>query len=133
MQDEGQEAFLIIPLIKIGALGGTLAALSGVGGGIIMVPMLIKMLNLHIKKATAISLGIITMMALISSVYSMLIQASIPDNIPHTYGLIIFPMVMPVVLGCIICSPFGVILARIIPARTIQMIFATFLHHFIDK
>ena len=127
MQDEGQEAFLIIPLIKIGALGGTLAALSGVGGGIIMVPMLIKMLNLHIKKATAISLGIITMMALISSVYSMLIQTSIPDNIPHTYGLIIFPMVLPAVLGCIICSPFGVILARIIPARTIQMIFATFL------
>lgn len=123
----GEEKFSLVKLMQIGALGGTLAALSGVGGGIIMVPMLIKMLNIQIKKATAISLGIITVMALVSSVYSMLINPKINMNIAHSYGLIVFPMVIPVVAGSVICSPFGVTLSKIIPERTVQILFGAFL------
>lgn len=123
----GEESSSATKFLQIGWWGGILAALSGVGGGIIMVPMLISMLNINIKKATAISLGIITVMALVSSVYFMSIQTSITEAIPYTYGLIIFPMVIPVVIGCIVCSPFGVALAGRIPEKTIQTIFAAFL------
>lgn len=122
-----EEDFSSNKFLQIGGLGGLLAALSGVGGGIIMVPMLVKMLKMNIKKATAISLGIITIMALASSIYSMSIKLNTITNIPYTHGLIIFPMVVPVIIGCIICSPFGVVLSKKIPEKTIQLMFAAFL------
>jgi uncharacterized protein len=114
-------------LSQIGTLGGMLAALSGVGGGIVMVPMLTRMLSMAIKKATAVSLGIITIMAFASSAYSILLKTKTDINIPHTYGLIIFPMVLPVVVGCVICSPFGVVLSKKIPERITRGMFAVFL------
>ncbi len=113
-------------LLIIGGLGGILAALSGVGGGVIMVPMLTRLLHINIKKATAISLGVITVMALVSTGYAMLVPEAVID-IPHAYGLIILPMVLPVAAGCVICSPFGVTLAKKIPHQTIKVIFAFFL------
>lgn len=122
----GAEEFSVRKFLLIGSLGGVLAAVSGVGGGIIMVPMLTRMLRINIKKATAISLGVITIMSLVVSAYSFSAVEEVV-NLSHTYGLIILPMAIPVVLGCIICSPYGVVLARRIPAKTIQIIFAVFL------
>ncbi|HEY1025433.1 MAG TPA: sulfite exporter TauE/SafE family protein [Sphingobacteriaceae bacterium] len=124
--EKGSEEFSVQKFLLIGSLGGILAAVSGVGGGIIMVPMLTKMLKINIKKATAISLGVITIMSLVISAYSFFASAEAID-LPHTYGLIILPMALPVVLGCVVCSPYGVMLARRIPAKTIQAIFAVFL------
>lgn len=121
VEKSSQVTFLII-----GGLGGILAALSGVGGGVIMVPMLVRMLHINIKKATAISLGVITIMALASTGYAMLGTPS-EIQMPHAYGLIILPMVLPVAAGCVICSPFGVTLAKKIPHQTIKVIFALFL------
>lgn len=127
-KDDHVEEFSLGTFILIGGLGGILAALSGVGGGVIMVPMLTRMLHINIKKATAISLGVITIMALVSSVYAMFVLGDdSPLQVPHTYGLIILPMVLPVAVGCVICSPFGVSLAKRIPNQTIKVIFACFL------
>lgn len=111
----------------IGGLGGILAALSGVGGGIIMVPMLTSMLHIPIKKATAISLGVITLTAFLSSTYTFLIHPNVPVRLPHSYGLIVLPMVLPVAIGCLIFSPLGVGLAKRLSQRTIQVTFALFL------
>lgn len=121
------EGFSLGIFLIIGGLGGILAALSGVGGGVIMVPLLTRLLHINIKKATAISLGVITIMALVSSVYALFTAAEESVQIPHAYGLIILPMVLPVAAGCIICSPFGVTLAKRIPVQVIKVIFASFL------
>jgi uncharacterized protein len=120
------ENFSVGTFLVIGGLGGILAALSGVGGGVIMVPMLTRMLHISIKKATAISLGVITIMALVTSVYAMTV-AETEVLMPHSYGLIVLPMVLPVAAGCMIASPFGVSLAKKIPHQTIKVIFAVFL------
>ncbi|HEY0899055.1 MAG TPA: sulfite exporter TauE/SafE family protein [Sphingobacteriaceae bacterium] len=126
-QSDRVEGFSLGIFLIIGGLGGILAALSGVGGGVIMVPLLTRLLHINIKKATAISLGVITIMALVSSVYALFTAAGERVQIPHAYGLIILPMVLPVAAGCIICSPFGVTLAKRIPVQVIKVIFASFL------
>lgn len=42
--------------ISIGLIGGTLSGLLGIGGGVVMIPMLIYFTNTDIKAATAISM-----------------------------------------------------------------------------
>ena len=64
-------------------------------------------------------------MAFATSIFSVFVKSD--TRIPYAYGLIIFPMVIPVVAGCVISSPLGVTLAKKIPPRTIQVMFTTFL------
>ena len=126
-ESRGDELFSVPRFFIIGGLGGILAALSGIGGGMIMVPMLNKMLNVNIKRATAISLGVITIMSLASSAYAFLIPQPGDNSLPEASGLIVLPMVLPVAIGCAICSPFGVTISRLLSERTIKAIFAVFL------
>ena len=51
-------------LIGIGLVAGIFSALFGVGGGIIVVPLLIILLHVQTHEATAISLGAIVITAL---------------------------------------------------------------------
>ncbi|HYK76105.1 MAG TPA: sulfite exporter TauE/SafE family protein [Daejeonella sp.] len=121
------EQFSVRKFFFTGTVGGTLASLSGIGGGIIMVPMLTRLLHIDIKKATAISLGVITITSLVLSFYLLMVNPPVPVNLPHTYGLIVLPMALPVALGCTIFSPVGVNLAKRLSEKSIQIIFALFL------
>jgi uncharacterized membrane protein YfcA len=54
--------------IAIGALGGVVAALCGVGGGVVMVPAFVLLLALPQKHAVATSLLVIIPTALMASI-----------------------------------------------------------------
>jgi uncharacterized protein len=54
----------ILIALLIGALSGLVAALCGVGGGIIMVPAFVFFLGLSQKEAVATSLGAIVLIAI---------------------------------------------------------------------
>ena len=56
---------LLIPFL-IGCLGGTIAALCGVGGGIVMVPAFVLMLGMEQKQAIATSLAVIAPTAIVA-------------------------------------------------------------------
>ena len=56
---------LLLPFI-IGCLGGTIAALCGVGGGIVMVPAFVLMLDMSQKQAVATSLAVIAPTAIVA-------------------------------------------------------------------
>lgn len=58
----------IVGVVTTGACGGLFAGLFGVGGGIIMVPLMILFLQDDIKTAVRTSLGIIVITALAASV-----------------------------------------------------------------
>jgi len=58
----------MLPAILIGALSGIVAALCGVGGGIIMVPLFVAFLGLSQKQAVATSLAAIVLTALLASI-----------------------------------------------------------------
>jgi uncharacterized membrane protein YfcA len=56
---------LIIPFL-IGAVGGLVAALCGVGGGVVMVPAFVVLLGMDQKQAIATSLAVIAPTAIMT-------------------------------------------------------------------
>ncbi|MFZ4764389.1 MAG: TSUP family transporter [Roseimicrobium sp.] len=58
----------ILLSLLIGALGGVVAALCGVGGGVVMVPAFVALLALPHKQAVATSLLVIVPTALMASI-----------------------------------------------------------------
>jgi hypothetical protein len=57
----------MLPAILIGALSGVIAALCGVGGGVVMVPLFVAILGFSQKQAVATSLAAMVLTALFSS------------------------------------------------------------------
>jgi uncharacterized membrane protein YfcA len=57
----------MVSALLIGALSGVIAALCGVGGGIVMVPLFVSFLGLDQKQAVATSLAAIVLTALLAS------------------------------------------------------------------
>ena len=55
-------------LVLIGLIAGVFSAVFGVGGGILIVPLLIVLLSLPVRQATATSLGAIGLTALAGAV-----------------------------------------------------------------
>ncbi|MBM3664704.1 MAG: sulfite exporter TauE/SafE family protein [Actinobacteria bacterium] len=55
------------PLIAVGAVGGAFSALFGVGGGVVMVPLLILLCGYGSRAATATSLAAIAIIALVGT------------------------------------------------------------------
>ena len=58
----------MITAILIGALSGVVAAICGVGGGIVMVPLFVSFLGMSQKNAVATSLAAIVLPALLASI-----------------------------------------------------------------
>lgn len=114
-------------LSLIGAAGGSLSALAGVGGGLVMIPMLTNILKISIKKATSISLGVITIISFCTSLYAFLVNPSVSIPLPYCYGLILLPMAVPVTLGCMLCAPLGVALSHKISSGQIKLLYLLFL------
>ncbi|MFT6849745.1 MAG: putative membrane protein YfcA [Sphingobacteriales bacterium] len=110
-----------------GFSGGLIAALSGVGGGVIMVPFLTNFLQIKIRKATSISLGVIVVMAFFTSLYSFFAIPTRVEDIPFTFGLISLPIVIPAAMGSLFGSPLGVTAAGKIKPEYIRLLFIFFI------
>ena len=112
--------------ISIGTLGGTLSSLTGLGGGVIMIPLMTNFLKMDIKKAGAISLGVIGFSTLFMSGFNLFTNA--PEvTIPYSMGYILFPVVLPMTAGVIIGSPLGVKAKEYLSSKSISYIYALFL------
>lgn len=108
-----------------GLAGGVVAALSGLGGGTVIVPLLNSAMKMNIKKAKSISLGMISIASLFMTLFNML-EAPV-HNFPYLrLGFIVFPVVVPLSFGVVIGSPFGVKMGRKIPSFIISYIFSIF-------
>ncbi|MBK6266671.1 sulfite exporter TauE/SafE family protein [Marivirga sp. S37H4] len=108
-----------------GVSAGTVAALTGLGGGIIIIPFLSEGLRMEIRKAKTISLGVISITSLSMVLFNMFQQPMFPLDIPHT-GYIVFQVSIPIIIGTLISATFGVKLSRRISVSTISYLFSTF-------
>jgi uncharacterized membrane protein YfcA len=113
--------------ILIGAIGGIILALAGVGSGVTMILLMIKMSGINIKKATSISLGVVTITALVTTVFASMVKPLVPIQHPYTYGLLVLPMILPTAIGCVLFAPTGVNLAKGLSHKTIRLMFVLFL------
>jgi uncharacterized membrane protein YfcA len=104
----------------IGISGGTLAALSGLGGGAIVVPLLLTITKMDIKKASSISMGFILVSSFFLSCYNLL------KFVDGGSRVIIPGVIIPLIAGVIIAAPFGVNTAKRISSKLLTFIFITF-------
>jgi len=110
----------------IGALTGIVSSLSGLGGGVIMIPAFTDGLKLNIKKASSISTGVIPLFALPISIYYMFQQ---PSTMISTFqlGYVCFPVISPIILASFLFSPLGVKTAHASKPQTIRLVYGLFI------
>ena len=110
----------------IGFVSGSATALSGLGGGFIIVPVVNGILKYPIKKAISISLGVIAVVSFGLSIYNLTAFEFEYLKLPYTYGAITFSMVLPVVVGVIAGAPIGVWASQKLPGYALRIFFVLF-------
>lgn len=108
---------LTLLTLVIGAVSGLIAALCGVGGGIIMVPAFVSLLQLNHKQAIATSLAVIIPTACIATL----------KNGTGSGSLINWSIVLPAALGASVAAYFGVDLMKSLSNPVLSRIFALLL------
>ncbi|HEY8402518.1 MAG TPA: sulfite exporter TauE/SafE family protein [Cytophagaceae bacterium] len=109
-----------------GVAGGSIASLSGLGGGIVIIPILNSYLKVDIKKASSISSGVIMLSALTITVSNLVATPMHPFSF-YNSGYVIFPISIALSCGVVVASPLGVNVARKLSSKTISYIYAFFL------
>ncbi len=102
---------LIIALL-VGSLGGLIAALCGVGGGVVMVPAFVLALGMDQKQAVATSLAVIVPTALVATV-----------RYAHA-DLVDWKVFAGAAVGAVIVAAFGTDLMRSLSDARLTRIFA---------
>jgi len=113
-----------VQLNTSGILAGSISAVSGLGGGVVLIPMLKIWFKMGIKRAKSISLGMIFITTLALSVFNLLLPAKTHD---YSIGLIVFPVVLPILAGVLVSSPAGVLISHKVSSRTINKVFLIFM------
>ncbi|MBT3300778.1 MAG: sulfite exporter TauE/SafE family protein [Bacteroidetes bacterium] len=103
---------------------GLFSGFSGLGGGVITVPLLSDISKLKIKKATSISLGVMPFMSVVSVLIYSLSQSHSGSN---AFGYLYPQITIPMVVGVIIMAPQGVKLARRLSDTFIRILFISIL------
>ncbi|MDB5256749.1 MAG: hypothetical protein JWM14_1444 [Chitinophagaceae bacterium] len=112
-------------LLAIGTFSGLVAAASGLGGGIIVIPLLNRFFNINIRKAGAISMGVIMLSSLAITLVNL--NTSISPPIEESIGLIIPGICLALSATVLFTSPLGVAAAHKLAPRWISLIYAGFL------
>jgi uncharacterized membrane protein YfcA len=117
-----------LPKIFVGILAGIVVSLSGLGGGIIMVPLFRMILKFNIRESTALSLSVVPILSILPLV-SYLTNSSftvLKINGQHIFqtGYIAWPYFLPMAFGVIIFSSLGQKIASKTPSIFIRVIFA---------
>jgi uncharacterized protein len=112
-------------LVVTGSFAGLLSALSGLGGGVLTVPILNSWMKVNIKKAASISLGVIVLSSFAMTVVNLLENPGF--GTPDSQGYIIFPIAIALSLGVVIASPLGVKMSVKLSSKIISYIYAAFL------
>ncbi|KPJ68186.1 MAG: hypothetical protein AMJ43_01940 [Coxiella sp. DG_40] len=105
----------------IGSVAGVLSGLLGIGGGIIVIPLLIWLFRIQnippdlvMHLAAGTSLSVMTFTA----------ASSLYGHIKH--GITIWPIYRRLAMGMIIGTIFGAIFGHFLPGRVLEIIFAIF-------
>ena len=105
----------------VGVLTGSVVAISGLGGGIVMVPLFQWLFKLDFKQSSRLSLSVIPLLAIFPLIQYLSTQSSL--NIPHT-GFIAWSILLPTLLGVLVFAPIGIKVSRRTPTTVLRITFA---------
>ncbi len=109
-----------------GFFTGLVTALSGLGGGIVMIPVFTNFLKLNIKIATSISTGVITVLVFPLIVYYLFTPVTLPVAVAWQTGHLIWSIILPLALGSFFLAPLGVKTSQKTDPAKIKIVFAIF-------
>ena len=107
-----------------GLLTGVVTSLSGLGGGIVMIPLFNKYIKIDMKSASAISIGVIPLI-IIPNLINYLMSTPTGTYGALNWGYIIPSLFFPMVMGLVFAAPLGVASAQKISDKVLQIIFAS--------
>ena len=113
-----------VAFLVTGAVTGMITALSGLGGGLIMIPVFTDILKMPIKKASSISIGVIALFALPISINYLVTSPPAAEHLPLQTGYISWAIVLPVLAGIFLLAPAGVKTAQKMQPGRIRLILA---------
>ncbi|MDX1943405.1 MAG: sulfite exporter TauE/SafE family protein [Saprospiraceae bacterium] len=122
---ETKERSNTLLFLLTGGITGILTSLSGMGGGILLIPAFTDGMKMSIRKAASISISAIALLALPISLQYLTTKP--PKNfptLPLPIGYFSFGMILPILLGMFVAAPFGVKIAHKIHPLTLRFIFA---------
>lgn len=110
----------------VGAVTGCATALSGLGGGLVMVPVFNQLLRLNLKTSTSISTGVITFLVLPITVYYAMQQLPYGVVLPLQLGWLNGQIILPLAIGSIFFTQLGVKASHTMKPAKIKIIFMIF-------
>jgi uncharacterized membrane protein YfcA len=112
--------------IPAGLFAGVVTSLTGLGGGVVMVPYFNKILKLPIKFSTGLSLSVIPLIALPLLLFYTFNKPMLAIQHLQT-GYIVWIIVLPIIIAAIIAAPYGVKFAQKLSSKTLTRIFLAFI------
>jgi uncharacterized membrane protein YfcA len=115
-----------------GFITGLTTALSGLGGGVVMTPIISEILRQPFKKASSISNGVIPFLAFTVGVFNLTQKPNLNIH-PWQFGYIIFPIVLPMILASFIFAPLGVRASHASNPKLTRIIFSSLIAIILTK
>lgn len=113
-----------------GTLGGLITSLSGLGGGLVVVPVMNVIMKLDIKKASSVSLGMVTIVSLLISLINFFQHHELMPSTKvelHTIGFLIPEISLWLVAGVLVGAPMGSFFAKKASVGFLKKSFGIFL------
>lgn len=113
--------------IPAGFLAGIITAITGLGGGVVMVPYFNNVLKLPIKFSTGLSLSVIPIIAAPLLIFYMVSQPHKEVFPGLQTGYILWSSILPIIIAAGLASPLGVKAANKISSKNLFIIFISFI------
>ncbi|HEX7971340.1 MAG TPA: sulfite exporter TauE/SafE family protein [Thiobacillus sp.] len=115
---------LLVAYVGLGLVVGFVAGLLGVGGGLIVVPVLIMLLHAH-----GLAAGMEPQLALGTSLASILFTSLSSVRAHHRHGAVEWPLVRRIAPGILAGTLAGAVLAAQMSALVLKVFFVAFLFY----